>query len=241
MELRAYESGDDIRRIDWKSTAKMGQPYVKEFVAERELNVVVILLVTGSMHFGLDRFKSDVAKNIVSLLGYSALKNSDRFSFISYDKDIAYIQKGSKKISSLYSVLSYMDSLEYLKSSIDMGFFEKKIVSLLKRKSLIFILGDFVGDFSFAKLSKRHEVIPIIIRDSAEEEPPKINGISLIDPVNFNQNDTVSSFGLKEYKRLMEENDKKLYSGFIKNGMRFLKIKTDDDEFMKLKRFFRGR
>jgi uncharacterized protein (DUF58 family) len=239
MELRAYESGDDIRRIDWKSTAKMGQPYVKEFIAERELNVVVILLISGSMHFGLQRLKSDVAHNVIQILGLSAIANSDRFSFISYAKEIEFIQKASKSLAAIHRVSAYLESLSYLQKELDLVHFEQKIISLLKRKSVVFILSDFVGSYSFSKLAKRHEVIPIIIRDSAEESPPPLGGISLIDPVSYKQDDAISALALSEYAKQLQLNDTKLHESFIKSGMRFVKIKTDEDEYIKLKRFFK--
>lgn len=238
MELRAYESGDDIRRIDWKSTAKMGQPFVKEFIAERELSVVVVVIESGSLHFGLKRLKSELVYEIVELLGLSTLKNSDSFSFVSYEKQITQYQKPSKSISSLKRTLNAIHNTHYLQKKPDVKLLEKELLERIKRKSLVIILGDFVGQFRLTKLAKKHEVVALIIRDRLEENPPQLSGISLIDPNSFVHNDAVSTLGMKAYRDIIAQNDKKLHEDFIKDSIRSTKIYTDEDPYYVLKKFF---
>ena len=76
-ELREYVYGDDVRKIDWKTTAKLGKPFVKIYKEERELNVVVVSMLGGSVYFGTVKQKSDVIAEVVATLGFSAVKNSD--------------------------------------------------------------------------------------------------------------------------------------------------------------------
>jgi len=79
-ELREYIYGDDVRKIDWKTTAKLRRPYVKVYHEERELNVVVSTMMNGSAYFGTVRPKSEFMSELVAVIGFSAIKNSDLFS-----------------------------------------------------------------------------------------------------------------------------------------------------------------
>ena len=83
-ELREYVYGDDVRKIDWKTTAKLGKPFIKIYHEERELNVVVSSMMSGAMHFGIKRAKSEVVSELVGILGFSAVKNGDLFSHLIY-------------------------------------------------------------------------------------------------------------------------------------------------------------
>ena len=83
-ELREYVYGDDVRKIDWKTTAKLGKPFIKIYREERELNVVTAVMMGGSTYFGTVKQKSDVMAELVALLGFSAVKNSDLFMSLSF-------------------------------------------------------------------------------------------------------------------------------------------------------------
>jgi uncharacterized protein (DUF58 family) len=97
-ELREYVYGDDIRKIDWKTTAKLGKPFVKVYKEERELNVVVVSVLSGSTYFGTVKQKSDVMAEVVATLGFSAVKNADLFSHIIYADKLYTKSKPSKII-----------------------------------------------------------------------------------------------------------------------------------------------
>lgn len=85
-ELREYQSGDDIKKIDWNITAKLKKPHIKMFYAGRELNIAIAPILNGSLHFGTTKFKSDLVAEICAILGFSAIKQSDPYiSFIAND------------------------------------------------------------------------------------------------------------------------------------------------------------
>jgi len=91
IELREYMAGDDIRHIDWNITAKMQKPFIKIFREERELNVVLVSILNGSVHFGSQKFKQESIAEVAALLGYSTLKNGDLLSsYIFTDKIVAH-------------------------------------------------------------------------------------------------------------------------------------------------------
>ena len=104
-ELREYVYGDDIRKIDWKTTAKLGKPFVKVYKEERELNVVVVSLLSGSTYFGTVKQKSDIMAEVVATIGFSAVKNTDLFSHMIFADKMYTLSKPSKKLFSVHKAV----------------------------------------------------------------------------------------------------------------------------------------
>ncbi len=241
VELREYHFGDDVRKIDWKVTAKKQKPYIKIFKEEKELNVVIVSLLSGSVYFGSKVFKQDIIAEIFALLSFSCAKNSDNFSSLIFtDKEEIFL-KPTKKIFGVYDGIKKILEFNPLGKSIDYKALVSYIRKRVKRKSIIFLIGDFVGDVDISLLSKKHEVISFIVRDRLEENPPAFGFLNLIDPENrkFLQMD-LDEKSVKKYKKLIIENDDKLYRHFIKNRVRFTKIFSDDDPFVKISKLFAG-
>ncbi len=236
-ELREYIYGDDIRKIDWKTTAKLGKPYVKVYHEERELNVVVLSIVGGSMFFGSSRQKSELMAELISDIGLSAIKFGDRFShFLVADKLYEYV-KPTKKEYGVYSALESLGDFEMIGKEGDFEMAKEVIRKYVKSKSLIFILSDFVGDVDFGTLSKKHDIVSIIIRDRLEEEPLELGAIGLVDLENLKPySGNMTGSMIASYKEVMVQNDKKLIEGFKRQGIRWLKVYTDDDAYLKLAR-----
>jgi uncharacterized protein (DUF58 family) len=113
-ELREYVYGDDVRKIDWKTTAKLSKPFVKIYKEERELNVVVASMMGGSMYFGTVKQKSELTAEIVATLGFSAIKNSDLFSHIIFADELYGISKPSKKLFSVHKAVEDLLDFEPL-------------------------------------------------------------------------------------------------------------------------------
>ncbi len=241
VELREYHFGDDVRKIDWKVTAKKQKPYIKIFKEEKELNVVIVSLLSGSVYFGSKVFKQDVMAEIFALLSFSCVKNSDNFSSLIFtDKEESFL-KPTKKIFGVYGGIEKILNFKPLGKSIDYKALVSYIRKRVKRKSIIFLIGDFVGDVDISLLSKKYEVISFIVRDKLEENPPAFGFLNLIDPENkkFLQMD-LDKKNVDKYKKLIIENDDKLYKHFIKNRVRFTKIYSNDDPFIKISKLFAG-
>jgi uncharacterized protein (DUF58 family) len=234
-ELREYVYGDDVRKIDWKTTAKLGKPFVKIYKEERELNVVVVSMLGGSTYFGTVRQKSDVIAEIVGTLGFSAVKNSDLFSYIIFADKLYTISKVSKKLFSVHKAVEDVVEFEPIGKEGDFKMLVETLNNRLKKKSLLFILSDFVGDIDLKLLSKKHDVFAVIVRDKFEEEPSELGYLRLIDmesKQSFEGN--IDSGTLKSYKKALHDNDEKLYKQFKKHGIRFSKIYTHEEPALKL-------
>lgn len=234
-ELREYIYGDDVRKIDWKTTAKLGKPFVKIYKEERELNVVVVSLLSGSTYFGTVKQKSDIIAEVVATLGFSAVKNADLFSHMVYADKMYDFSKPSKKLFSVHKAVEDVVAFDPLGKEANYKTLVETLVARLKKKALLFIISDFVGDIDLKLLSKKHDVFAVIVRDRFEENPSELGYLRLIDmETKQSFEGDVDAGTLKNYKKALYENDEKLYSQFKKQGVRFTKIYTHEEPTVKM-------
>ncbi|MCK5855568.1 MAG: DUF58 domain-containing protein [Sulfurovaceae bacterium] len=241
-ELREYVYGDDIRKIDWKTTAKLGKPYIRIYQEERELNVVTAVILGGSTYFGTVRQKSELMGELVASIGFSAMKNGDLFSNIIFADKLYDMSRPNKKFFAIEDILNKIDDFEMLGKKSDYALFTDVIFKRLKRKSFLFVISDFVGDVDLTLLSKKHDIVALIVRDKFEDKPQELGYLRVMDMESsqtFEGN--IGRSELENYTKALAQNDGKLYAHFKKNNIRFTKIYTDEDPFLKLSRLFGGR
>ncbi len=242
IELREYMPGDDIRHIDWNITAKLQKPFIKIFREERELNVVIVSVLNGSVHFGSKKFKQDVIAEVAALLGFSTLKNGDLLSSYIFTDKIESHAKPSKKLYQIHKSVEEILSFDALNKKVDFKNIADTLFKQLRRKSLILVVGDFFEIPDFKLLAKKHEVVALIVRDHLEEKPPQMGFSSLVDPESgavlegdFNRS------SVESYAKKVQEHDRELYSVLRKDKIRFTKVYTDANVSVALRRLFEGR
>ena len=241
-ELREYVYGDDVRKIDWKTTAKLGKPFIKIYREERELNVVTAVMMGGSTYFGTVKQKSDVMAELVALLGFSAVKNGDLFSNIIFADKLYNMSKPNKKFFAIEDAVTQMQGFDMLGKSSDYKSFSDTLYKRIKRKSLLFIISDFVGEIDLALLSKKHDVVALVVRDRFEENPEALGEMRLMDMENdCSFEGLVGNAELKSYKKALALNDEKLYAHFKRSAVRYTKIYTDEEPYLKLAKLLGGR
>jgi len=234
-ELREYVYGDDVRKIDWKTTAKLSKPFVKIYKEERELNVVVVSMLSGSMYFGTVKQKSDVVAEVVATLGFSAVKNSDLFSHMIFADKHYSLSKASKKLFSVHQAVDDVVGFDPIGKEADYSALVETLVGRLKKKALLFIVSDFVGEIDLKLLAKKHDIFAVMVRDRFEENPSELGYLRLIDMENKQSFEgDVNNTTLKNYTKALHDNDEKLYKQFKKQGVRFTKIYTDEEPTLKL-------
>ena len=234
-ELREYVYGDDVRKIDWKTTAKLGKPFVKIYKEERELNVVVVSMLGGSVYFGTVKQKSDVIAEVVATLGFSAVKNADLFTHMVFADRLYGVSKPSKKLFSVHKAVEDVLEFDPIGKEGDFSALIETLHSRLKKKSLLFIVSDFVGDMDLKLLTKKHDVFAVMVRDKFEENPSELGYLRLIDmETKQSFEGDVDSGTLKNYKKALHDNDEKLHKQFKKQGIRFTKIYTCEEPNLKL-------
>jgi len=214
-EVREYQPGDEIRSIDWNVTARMGRPFVKRFIEERELSVMIMLDASLSCKFGTrNRLKSDLAAELCSVLAFSAISNNDKVGLIIFTDKIekfVFPQKGTEHVLRLIrETLLFEPEGKKTDISTALEFLEK----VTTRKNVCFIVSDFFAPSYKKALSianKRHDIIAIRITDPIEESLRDVGMVQLQDAETGQEFliDTSNSQLVKEYR----ENSLRLVNG----------------------------
>ncbi|MBI1883641.1 MAG: DUF58 domain-containing protein [Chlamydiae bacterium] len=184
-EVREYFPGDDIRSIDWNVTARMGHPFVKKFLEERQLNILLMVDLSGSEYFGSgDRFKNEVAAEIAAVLAFSAIRNNDRVGLLIFtDETEKYLPPKKGK---MYGMRLIREILFYQpqRQKTQLGKALEYVVKVLPKRCVVFLISDFL-DQNFQKplriAAKKHDLIALEIYDRFEETLPSLGLLSLED------------------------------------------------------------
>ena len=238
-ELREYQAGDDIRKINWIISAKLGKPYIKELHANRELSVVVSALMDGSLYFGAGNAKQEKLTEVATLLAYAAEQSGDLFTGFAYTQDKTFETPPTKQ---LYHIEQFSQTLLETPVLHTKNDSEKSMQNLFKRlhkPSLIFVLGDFLEEVDLSLLAQKHEVIVIIIRDRAEEDPKRLGEVILSNPQDGSTMETFfGKSSIEKYLAKLKENDEINAAHFSRYDIRFVKIFTDEIAVSKLINLF---
>src|SRR5436305_12923095 len=168
-EVRAYQPGDDIRTIDWNVTARMGQPFIKRFVEERELTVVLLIDCSASHQFGTQfQRKREVAAELAALIAFTAVSNNDRVGLVQFTDEVERFvppRKGSRHVLRLIRDVLYFQPQHKgtcLREGLDY------LNRVLHRRAIVFLLTDFLDqDFerSLKRSGRRHDLVAVRITD----------------------------------------------------------------------------
>ncbi len=235
-ELKEYTYGDDVRKINWKVTAREQKPYINVFNEERELNIVIAFSLGGSIWFGSVRQKQEVMAEIQALLGFAAIKNADRVSHIYFDEKLDRWFKPTKSPNTLYAALEYALGVEVLGRRCDMNALAHFLLDAVKERSIVLLLGDFLEPTDLSLLAAKHETYAVIVRDPFEENPSFDDAIELVDPADekrflFDGD----AHAIKAYREALAKHDEALREHFLRHRIGHTKIYTDEDPFLKLR------
>ncbi len=235
-ELRTYDSSDDIRHISWINSAKFGEPYVKKMHEERELNVVVAMLMDGRMVIGK---KQELMGQLLAVLSYSALYANDLFQSFLFMGDRLVQSVPSKRIEEVEAKLKELLGVQALGLALDYAQVQQRLLEKTEEKSLLFLIGDFLEEIDLSILAQKHEVCVLMVRDPWEESPTQNSEAQLLNPIRnklFSQ--TLSTSAIKHYQQKLEEHDQKLYVHFNEHGIRYVKIFSSEEIIEKLESLF---
>ena len=242
LELKEYDYGNDVKNIDWVISAKLQKLYVKVFHAQKELNITIVNIMGGSMHFGLHKLKSDLCNEIACLLGFIAIKQGDPFASYILNENLELLTKASKKIFAVSEMNQKISQYKCLNKSIDYRNLGNILFKNIRKKSLLFLLSDFLESetLDLRLLSKKHEVYVIVIREKFEEKPFALSNVNFIDPSNGkNFSGLLSKKALNNYQEKIKQNDQLLYEHTESCGIKIIKIYTNDDALAKLMGFLK--
>ena len=247
-EVREYQFGDDVRDIDWNVTARFHRPYVKVFEEERELTVMLLIDVSGSLDFGTQKqMKRDMVTEIAATIAFSAIQNNDKIGVVFFsDKIEKYIppKKGRKHI--LYIIREMLDFQPESKRT-DVKQAVEFLSSVQKRRTTTFILSDFFvrSDFqqSLQIASRKHDVVAIQVYDQRAKELPDVGLMKVVDAeTGFEQYVDTSSKRLREtYHKYWLNRQAQLQETFNKSQVDNVSIATSEDFVKALLLLFKQR
>ena len=246
-EVREYVPGDDIRSIDWNVTARTGRPYVKKFVEERELTILLMADMSGSGYFGsIEKMKSEIMAEIGAVLAFSAIKNNDKVGLLLFtDRVEKFIapKKGRLHVLRVIRELLYYTP-EGKKTDISAAL--EYLGKVFKKRAVIFLISDFI-DSGYERLlrilNKRHDIVAIAISDPREAELPGIGLIEFEDAetkevIYLDTNDNALKEALLKRKVSFSENRKRIFRSI---NMDSVEISTATSYVEPLMLFFRAR
>lgn len=183
--VREYQPGDEIRTIDWNVTARMGRPFIKRYVEERELTVMLLVDVSASGNFGsVKQLKNEIAIEVCALLAFSAIKNNDKVGMIMFTDRIEKFIPPKKGTKHVLRVIRELLCTEPAGKGTNISVALEYMDKISTRRAICFVVSDFIAnDYAHALriANKRHDVIAIPIIDPREQELPNVGFIELRD------------------------------------------------------------
>ena len=234
-EVRPYQSGDDIRRIDWNKTARFKEPYVKVMEEERELTMMILVDISASMNYGTKiQLKRELVAEISASLGFSAAGNNDKVGLILFaDKVYKVIppQKGRKHILAIISTILTAD---YVQAETNIDAALEYMMHVFKKKSLAFLFSDFADEFDEKLLkiaSKKHQLLGLRVFDEKDNEIPDV-GYAFFRDIETGKQIWVNTSNQRwryNYAEAQKQKIRHLREAFEKSSASFVEVKAEED------------
>jgi uncharacterized protein (DUF58 family) len=246
-EVREYQPGDDIRSIDWNVTARTGRPFIKKFMEERELTIMLLLDMSASSFFGtVNKLKSALSAELCSVLALSAIKNNDKVGLIAFTDSIELFVPPGKGLRHVLRIIREAMYLQPQRKGTDIPAALEYLRKTTTRKTVSFIISDFYTTNYKSSMSiagKRHDLIALTITDPRELDLPDTGIIDLeaAETGRIFSIDSSSPAVRRKYKanalRMIAERENTLRSVNVDH----IDIRTDIPYTQELYKFFRMR
>jgi uncharacterized protein (DUF58 family) len=243
-EFRQYQFGDEVRSIDWNVTARMGEPFVRKYVEERELTVMLLVDVSASGGFGTASYsKRELAAEVASLLAFCAIRNNDKVGLLLFTDQVELFvppRKGRTHTLRLIREILYFEPRgrgTNLANPLD---FLNRVTT---RRAVVFVVSDFQAsgyERALSICSRRHDLIALPVEDPGERALPNVGIVQLEDPetgktfeVNFSDRRVRA-----EFQRVSERHRQDREALFRRKKIDSVSLRTDQDYFPMLRSFF---
>src|SRR5687768_12561696 len=259
-DVREYQAGDDVRNIDWNVTARVGHPYIKKHVEERELTVLLVVDLSGSEQFGTrERFKAERAAELAAVLALSAVRNNDRVGLIIFTDHIEHVVPPKKGRRHVLRLIRDVLAFQPTGKGTDLAGALDYAARLLRHRAVIFLLSDFAVLYppdegpesaTFARwektlrlVSRRHDVVAVNVRDEAEQTLQQLGLLVLRDPETGEEVaiDTDRAELRNRYQVFLGHERAALSRSFRRVGVDEIDVRTDGSFVGPLLAFFRRR
>ena len=245
--VREYAPGDDVRLIDWNVTARMNQPFIKEYIEERELNIMLMVDVSSSGEFGsTGKFKNEISAEVASILAFAAIRNNDKIGLIVFSDKIEHYIPPKKGKAHIWNIIRTILNYKPEGRLTDLNIPLEYLLKIQKRKCVAFLISDFQAtnyETNIKLVSKKHDLVAIAISDPRETNLPKIGLVHLQDAESgenliFDTNDEEATKLYSVHARQIREKLKRL---FRSTGVDTIEIRTDSAVVEPIVRYFKIR
>ena len=246
-EVRQYNYGDDVRSIDWNVTARYNEPFVKVFEEERELTLMLLVDVSGSEMFGTKtQLKKEIITEISATLAFSALQNNDKVGLLLFSNQVELYIPPKKGKSHILRIIRELLEFKPKNKLTDINISLEFLSGILKKKSIVFVLSDFMDDKyekTLSIMAKKHDLTGIRVFDPKDVLIPNLGLIQINDSETgeIKWINTQSSSVRKAYSNHYQKNVSFFESVFKKNGAGILSCRVDESYVKKLLNFFNSR
>lgn len=247
-EVREYNYGDDIRDIDWNVTARYNKPFIKIFEEEREMTVMLLIDVSGSLDFGTQNAtKRDIVTEIAATLSFSAIQNNDKIGVIFFTNKIEKFippKKGKKHI--LYIIRELLD-FQPTQTQTDLTMALKFLTNAIKKRCTAFLISDFLDVYDYQNAltiaNRKHDLVALQIYDKLEVELPSVGLMKMVDAETQEETwiDTSSKKVRERYSRHYQKLLFEVQQSFTKSRVDNVSMGTDQDYVKGLLALFQKR
>src|SRR5690554_5252919 len=246
-EVRQYQYGDDVRAIDWNVTARYNEPFVKVFEEERELTLMLMVDVSGSLDFGSsDDFKRNIVTEIAATLAFSATTNNDKIGLILFSDQIELFIPPKKGKSHILRIIRELIQFQPKSNQTNIGQAFEYLSKVMKKKAIVFVLSDFMAkdyDRILRIAAKRHDITGIKVYDKREQDITNIGYVLMKDAESGETHyvNTTDANVRNAYNNHYQELDEYFTKTFTKSGAGIIKTSTDNNYVKKLLAYFKAR
>ena len=234
-QVREYQSGDDSRFIDWNVSSRLGRLYVKQFVEERELTIILALDLSASLRFvSVLKSKKEVAAELSALIAFTAMLNNDKVGLLLFSDRVEQYTPPKKGRTHLLRLVRDIIEFEPQGRGTSISDALAYLMSLIKKKAVVFLISDFLDerfDTALKVASRKHDLIAIDIADRVEVAPPRRGHFYLKDLESLAV--FSADFGTpalsREFQAIRSERSRRLKELFRKYGIDSLAIRSDQD------------
>ena len=246
-EVREYQYGDDVRSIDWNVTARFGRPYIKVFEEERELTVMLLVDVSGSLDFGTThQFKKGIITEVSATLAFSTIQNNDKVGAIFFSDKIEKFIPPKKGKKHVLHIIRELLVFEPASNQTNIGEALKYFTNAIKKRSTAFIISDFI-DSGFERTltiaNNKHDIAAMQVYDIREAELPDVGLIKVKDAETGERIwvDTSDKRLRTSYKHKWNERQLALQKTFKQSGVDSVTMSTSEDYVRALMKLFKLR
>jgi uncharacterized protein (DUF58 family) len=246
-EVRPYLPGDEVRDIDWNVTARLGAPYVKRFVEERELTVMLVLDISRSMRFGTSGAeKRSLAAELCAVLGFAALRNDDKVGLVLAGGKVEHFVPPARGRSHLLRMLRDVLDTQPRSPGTHLGEAARFVLNTTHRRSVVFWVSDFedtIDPRDWRVLARRHELTAMLLRDPRDEALPSVGWVELEDLESGRRElvNTGSASVRKAYFEQARAQRREVETALRRGRCELLEVRTDRSYLPVLLRFFAAR